>query len=60
MSQEVRLTINDYNTILSWYRIVFGTGKTQPKQQDEQTVGKITVMRLAQQEEELEWKQMQK
>lgn len=58
MSQEVHLTDVDYNTIKGWYRLAFGTNKIQPKIEDEQTLGKITIMQIGAQEELQQWQRM--
>ena len=44
---EVELNSRDCNTLIEWYILVFGGGKTKAKTQDIRLLGKLETMRDA-------------
>lgn len=44
MSIEIELDDTNYNNILTWYELAFGSGKNKPSPDDITTLQKITVM----------------
>jgi hypothetical protein len=47
MSQEVRINLSDYKTIMSWFERLFGDDNRKPTIIDTKTYQKLAIMQLA-------------
>lgn len=47
MSQEVRLTMNDYKTVISWFERLFGDDTKEPTILDKKAYQKLLIMHTA-------------